>query len=293
METMTLQMPDGLDLSLAVFDLENPLAVVQIIHGAKEHKERYCEFARFLNGCGLAVVASDSRGHGDSIDERYPRGHMERCSEMIDDQYRITCFIRERHPGVPLYIFGHSFGSLLARVYLQKHDDEVEKLVLSGTASHVGAVDFGLFLGKRLSSRRGAKKYTRFLRKIGKLYDDSWVCSDEKVLEEVRKDELSAYPYTMGAILTIFEADSELNKLEKYQVKKPGLKILSVSGEDDPVTGGMRGLKKSIRLLREIGYHNIKFIVYRKMRHEVINEIGKEKVYRDIRSFLLDEPPHT
>ena len=117
--------------------------------------------------------------------------------------------------------------------------------------------------------------------------DDSWVCSDTKVLENVRNDKLCrGYNYTNGAILTIWEADKQLHEIKNFQCKNKDLQILSVVGAEDPVTGGEKGIADTIKTLHEIGYTNIKSIIYPNMKHEVLNEIGKEKVYQDIVSFL-------
>ena len=77
MEEFTLKADDGLDLSIALFEIENPAAIVQIIHGMKEHKERYYDFIHFLNETGFSVVISDNRGHGKSLNDKFPLGHME------------------------------------------------------------------------------------------------------------------------------------------------------------------------------------------------------------------------
>ena len=65
MREFNIEAADGLNISSAIFECENPKALVQIIHGSVEHKERYFNFASFLNKNGYAVILSDNRGHGD------------------------------------------------------------------------------------------------------------------------------------------------------------------------------------------------------------------------------------
>ena len=64
MENIFLNSVNDYKLSLAVFRAEKAKAVVQIIHGMQEHKERYYSFAEFLAKNGYSVVVSDMRGHG-------------------------------------------------------------------------------------------------------------------------------------------------------------------------------------------------------------------------------------
>ena len=63
-EELKLTSVDGYELSLAVFKAENPKAVIQMVHGMEEHKERYYDFCEFLAKEGFSSVVSDLRGHG-------------------------------------------------------------------------------------------------------------------------------------------------------------------------------------------------------------------------------------
>lgn len=287
MKETFLKANDGLELSIALFEVENPVGLVQIIHGMKEHKIRYYPFAEYLQSLGYAVIVSDNRGHGQSLNDDYFLGNMNGCEELIQDQYLITKHIKELYPNKDLFLIGHSFGSLLARCYLQKHDDEIKKLILSGTVNYMNLVRFGLKVGNLIKSVKGDKGYSKFLKHFGDFDDDSWVCSDINVLETVRKDSLCrGYQYTNGAILTIWESDHQLHEIQNFKCKNPDLEIMSIVGSEDPVTGGEKGIADTIKTLHEIGYTNIKSIIYPRMKHEVLNEIGKEKVYKDIKSFL-------
>ena len=58
MEEFTMQAKDGLPLSVALSEVAEPRAVVQIIHGMKEHKERYYEFMQVLNQSGFTAIVT-------------------------------------------------------------------------------------------------------------------------------------------------------------------------------------------------------------------------------------------
>ena len=49
-------------------------------------------------------------------------------------------YLQETYPGVPLHLFGHSFGSLIARKYMQKYDAQLASVTMSGTANYVKVV---------------------------------------------------------------------------------------------------------------------------------------------------------
>jgi alpha-beta hydrolase superfamily lysophospholipase len=100
------------------------------------------------------------------------------------------------------------------------------------------------------------------------------------------KDPLCYKAFQNEGLMTVMEADFELKKIHKYQCKNPELKILSVSGKDDPVTGGTKGLADTVKTLKKIGYRDIKVIEYPGMMHEILNEEDPSPVYRDILDFL-------
>ena len=63
------------------------------------------------------------------------------------------------------------------------------------------------------------------------------------------------------------------------------------AGEDDPCIGGTQGFQSSLRLLKDVGYTNIRFKLFPHMRHETLHEEGNEEVMRSIVKWL-DENIH-
>lgn len=287
MREFTIKADDGLNISAAIFDTEDPKALVQIIHGAKEHKERYYDFMQFLNDQGYAVIISDNRGHGASVNEKFPLGYMDGTADIIKDQRLVTKYIKKMYPGKPFYLFGHSFGTLLSREYLWENDAVVDKLVLSGTVNYTPAAGLGNVIGKTIIRCKGAKGESKFLQSFLDGKDNSWVVKDPEVLEKYRRDPLCCgYMYTNGALVTIFEAVSRLKKYNLYRCMNPQLPILMISGEEDPITGGKKGLEDTIATLKKIGYKDIQNVVYHGMKHEVLNETDHKKVYGDVLRFF-------
>ena len=71
----------------------------------------------------------------------------------------------------------------------------------------------------------------------------------------------------------------------KYEVRNPALPILFVSGSDDAVLISEEKWFASQQFLRDVGYRNVSGKLYHQMRHEILNEIGKEEVYADLLAF--------
>lgn len=291
MEKMQIKMDDGFLVSVALYETDSPKALVQIIHGAVEHKGRYTGVARFLQKNGYTVVVSDNRGHGESVNDKYPLGYMNDVYRIVQDQVEITKWLKERYPKKPLYLFGHSLGSAFARLYLQKHDADIEKLVLSGTVPFIPASGAGVLFGKLVVKLDGELGHNKLLNKLSGIggEDDSWLVSNKESLEEYRKDPYCGYKYPNISTLTMIQAVYELHNFKAFQVKNPTLPILCISGSKDPITGGEKGLKNTEADFLKLGYRGMINKVYEGMCHEVLNEVEREKVYADILEFFVDK----
>lgn len=285
---IALKSHDSLYLSVSIFEVENPRAVVQIIHGAKDHKERYYEFIKWLNANGFNVVIKDIRGHGKSINTKYTLGYMENLNELIEDEHIITSYIKNRYPNLDIFMYGHSLGAIIAQIYLKNNDLEIKKLVLSGPTNYDEQVNMGLFLGKLITKLFGKRKNSDLLNGFTNFNTDDWLVSKPVVLENYRNDPLCNFKYTNQAMLTILNANKELNNYRNYKGQNKLLNILIVSGELDKSTGGIIGLNETINRLHKVGYENIENIIYPNMKQEILNEYNNEKVFTDIIKFYLN-----
>ena len=114
-------------------------AVVHIAHGMAEHAARYARLAERLTAAGIAISAADHRGHGQTAKELPARGifSTENGWKIATDDLRdMLQRAAERHPEVPLFLMGHSMGSLLSQQLLTDGGPAVDRLagaVLSGT----------------------------------------------------------------------------------------------------------------------------------------------------------------
>ena len=109
-----------------------PKAVVVIAHGLAEHSGRYGHVADRLNESGYAVYALDHRGHGRS--DGTP-GNVERFTFLRGDLDTLLSQARGEHPGLPVFLLGHSYGGLIALEYLvTRGSSGLTGLCLSGAA---------------------------------------------------------------------------------------------------------------------------------------------------------------
>ncbi len=287
MKEFTITAADGLKLSAALFDCKKPKAIIQVIHGAKEHKERYYDFIEFMNQNGYAVLVTDNRGHGASVNEAYPLGHFDGIDQIVEDQYTVMKFFKSRYPGKELYVFGHSLGSCIARLLLQDYDDEISKLLLTGTVFPIPICPLGKVLCSASMKLHGRNTASGLIPTIANADEDSWVCANPETMLTYRADKLvKGCTYTNAAVASIVAADAGLTDYKKYKCKNPSLRILSVTGSGDVCAGGGAGLRSSVKALHKIGYKDVEVIVCPNMKHEVINEKGKQQVYNTMLKFF-------
>lgn len=103
-------------------------ALVALAHGAGEHSGRYAHVAARLTTEGFAVHSLDHRGHGRSEGRR---AYIDRVANAVADLDQVVVRARDQHPGVPLFLLGHSMGGLLALSYALRHQERLDGLLLS------------------------------------------------------------------------------------------------------------------------------------------------------------------
>ena len=296
MEKVFLESVDNYKLSLAVFACEKPKAVVQIIHGMQEHKERYFKFSEFLNASGYAVVVADLRGHGEDAPAL---GHIaDKKGEdlIIEDQNKIYEYIKGRFGDVPVYLLGHSMGSIIGRVLLQSKSRNYSKAVFSGYVNPNPMSGVAVLLGNMKCLGKGSQKHSNMLANLAlgpyaKAIEDrktdlDWLSYNEDNVKAYIDDPLSGFPFTNGSFSALFHLLNRMGKVGKYQDINLNLPVLLVGGEDDPCTGGEKGRKASKKLLEDVYLKDVSVITYKNMRHEILNEKANRKVYNDILDFF-------
>lgn len=295
MKTVKLKGYQDFQLVGYIWDnVENPKGVVQIIHGMQEHAKRYDDFAKFLNTQGLIVFASDLRGHGQTaIINNLPFGYSDGdiFMEIVQDQIIITDYLSKKYK-LPVSIFGHSFGSMISQRYMVENGFKIKNIVICGS-TYTNSLQFraGYHIAKLCRLFKGKKANAKLiesmsLKKYGKKYKNgNWLSRDEKDWDTYNNDELCGKVFPNNFYWSFFKnARHNYKNLQNIPYYLP---ILLIAGTDDPV-GGKNGMVKLF-----FTYGKAKKKVYLKTyldcRHELINEINKDEVYKDVAYFLLND----
>ncbi len=112
---------------------KNPKAVVALLHGLGEHTGRYAHVGETFARSGYALMWMDLRGHGRSGG---PRGHTPSADAYMQDIDLFLQHVRERYPGLPLFLYGHSLGAILSLYYTLRRRPNLVGVIASGPALH-------------------------------------------------------------------------------------------------------------------------------------------------------------
>ena len=274
-----------------------PEAFVQIAHGMCGCKERFMPFMEYMTQHGVGCVANDHRGHGASIISSEDLGYMyEGGGEaLVEDMVQVTFWIYEAFPGTPVYLLGHSMGSMAARVYAKSHDDLINGLILCGSPSWSPFAHLGYALTGAISFFGGGRMRPAFMsdmvsgmynRRFASEGPRAWTCSDPAVRQEYECNPLCNYIFTVNGMHNLMGLMIMTYREDGWQMHNPEMPVLFISGEDDPCKRTEYRFHESAKAMCRHGYHDVTSALYGGMRHEILNEKEKEYVWNDILLFV-------
>ena len=277
-----------------------PTAIVQISHGMMEHANRYGQFAEYLVNNGYVVYANDHPGHGESANSDKDLGHFDGSKswdEAVDSLYDLNDFIRKEHPGLPVFLFGHSMGSMLARHFAIQYGRKINGLIVSGTNySPEILTNLGRSLSYISSKLRGSFHRDKLLFKlvVGDLNNKfkqartgfDWLSSDPDEVDKYINDPLCGYHSTAGFYRGMFYGMGIVNNPKNIKKMLPDLPVLFVSGSNDPVGDFGKGVTKVYNLFQKSGMNKLSIRLYKDGRHEMLKEVNREEVMEDILEWI-------
>ncbi|MBI5503477.1 MAG: alpha/beta hydrolase [Deltaproteobacteria bacterium] len=235
-----------------VWRAARPAGAILLVHGMGEHSGRYQHVAEFLVQRGLVVYALDQRGHGLTAGEK---GTVGSFGEFLDDLAAFHALAIHEQPGLPLVLFGHSMGGLIAIAYLLERPLPPDGLILSGPAI-VPIFDPGdrTIDPSRLS--RDPRAWRAYLE-------------DPLVLRErVQEGLYVALAHGLGLLVG-----------RAAEITVP---VLLIHGEAD-VLCSAQGARAYVEASAS---QDVTVLVYAEGRHEMLNEINRDEVLEDLWAWL-------
>ncbi|MBR0414229.1 MAG: alpha/beta hydrolase [Clostridia bacterium] len=288
------------DIFVREWLIDEPKAIIQMVHGMAEHGERYAEMAEYFNTQGFSFVIDDHMGHGRSIPEGKEEnqgyfGEEDGDVHLVEDEATLTDMLKDEFPEVPIILFGHSMGSFIARRYTAFFADKLAGAVFCGTAGSNPALKIGYALAKRERKKKGSQYKSTFInnlafgsynKKTEKRTDFDWLTKDEEIVDKYIADPLCGFLFTVAGYMDLFKLLMFVNDEEWYQKVPNDLPILVCAGHDDPVGAYGKGPKEVYAKLRAGGHSKTDMNLYKTDRHEIHNETDRQQVLEDLVKFF-------
>jgi alpha-beta hydrolase superfamily lysophospholipase len=271
-------------------------AWVHINHGMAEHAKRYTAFAEQLVAAGYAVVAHNHRGHGTSSTTTLGSfGQGNDWSSVLDD----IDVVRDKvcNDGLAYYLFGHSMGSFIVQSYLTTRDRHIDGLILSGSnLQPLGLAKLGRLVAKVECFRLGHNNSSKLLQFLSfgsfnqafkpNRTEYDWLSREADEVDKYSSDPLCGFACSSGLWFEFLDALINLYQQGNLQNIQANLPIFILGGDKDPVGLMGKGLPKLAQAYQDAGQAQVKLTLYRDGRHEMLNELNRDRVIGDIIAWL-------
>jgi len=292
-------------------DPENPQAaadikaVIVFNHGLAEHSLRYDRFGSILSENGYIFNAFDMRGHGRTAEISLQNGNgdfgklddhngfihaVRDIDEMIDS-------VKAEYPDLPVILMGHSFGSFVAQSYIEKYSGKIKACFLIGTAGpRLALVSVGNFLAKLIRLFRGGNSIVKFLDTLSfgsynkKIKEPKskfdWLSKDSMNVQMYMDDKWCGFPLKTSFFCDMTGALCDIHKSSNMKKIDKKLPVYFLYGGDDPVGDYGKTVNALYNIYKANGMEKLYIKEYPGDRHEILNEIDREEVEKDILELL-------
>ena len=264
-----IESKDGLSLFVRSWrPATDPRGVVVIVPGFNAHSAYYAWVAQQFTANGLAVYAVDLRGRGKSDGERF---YVEKFADWVSDVDSVMRLAKSREPGLPVFLLGHSAGGVVSCLYTLDHQSELAGFICESFAFQIPAPDFALAVFKGLAY---VAPHAHILHLKNEIFS-----RDPKAVQAMNDDPLIAHETQPTRTLAeMVRADERL----KQEFPNITLPLLILHGTADQATK-----YSGSQLFYDTAGSSDKAIkLYEGHFHDLLNDVDKELVIRDIESWV-------
>lgn len=245
-----------------------PRAVVVICHGVNSHGGQYLWPAGQLAMAGFATFTLDLRGRGKSDGERY---YVDDVADYVADVAAVIRLAKSRHPGLPVFLLGHSAGGVVSCTYALDLPSELAGLICESFAFKVPAPDVALAVIKGLS-------YIAPRLPVLKLRNEDF-SRDPIAVRILNSDPLTPNETQPAKTVAALVRANERLRREFPRIKLP---VFILHGTADKAT-----MPAGSQLFHDTaGSHDKTLKLYDGHFHDLLNDVGKQAVLEDIRGWI-------
>ena len=273
-------------------------AILILVHGMSEHVGRYREMAEYLCSQGFLVAAEDSLGHGITGEVQREFGYFteqDAATVLVRDVHRLKKTVQEQYPGLPIYIFGHSMGSIVVRNYIMRYGSGINGAIIMGNIdrgafscrlSKVFIRALALFKGWHYKSKL-VTAIALYRNKRGSM-QFPLLCHRPEIIEQHKNDRYCGFIFTLNGYYTVTEMLLRCRDKKLLENIPKDLPILMLDGGEDQFGDYGEVPERIKKLFKQAGLKNIKSKIFKNDAHEVYNEADRFEAFNDIIRFCAD-----
>lgn len=291
----TFRTVDGAELYVRAWLVDHPKAIVQILHGMAEHGGRYERLAQALAAAGFSTYAHDHRGHGRSIAEGMPPGHMadnDSWNRIVEDAHGVNREIAKRHPGVPIIVLGHSMGSFVLQQLLFEHPRDMIGAALSASNGKPPPIaTVGKLVARVERARVGKRNPSPILQRLtfgeyNKAFapartEFDWLSRDPAEVDAYVDDPLCGFAVSTQVWIDMLQGLDRIAKPSNVAKVPKEMPLYLFAGDRDPVGDFGKGMKRLHDAYKRAAIFDVRLKLYPEGRHEMLNEINRQQVMDD------------
>lgn len=298
-EHFTFPGSGGQVLPAVIWMPECPKAVIQVTHGMTEHMGRYEIFSRAMCQAGIVVAGFDLRGHGANVgDPRVASFGSGGWDATLEDMRLFSEWLTNRFPGLPRFMLGFSLGSFLLREYIGKYpDDRISGAVVMGTGQQPGwlmSILRGVIQGQ--IRKVGFDQTSDLVRQLSfgtynqkfkpNRTDADWLCGEPASLDAYLADPLVRRDISAGLFWELLGSMKRTGTKQAYDPWRKDLPILLLSGQDDAVGDGGKGVQAVAQAMKKAGMQDVAIRLFPGARHDLLHETAGAEAIETITSWI-------
>jgi acylglycerol lipase len=252
---------EGIGATKIYFQFFKPRSYQNVViyaHGMGEHSGRYRFPIEYFIDKKIAFYGLDHRGHGKS---KGKWGHVTSFNDYLNDFRTFHNIVKKREGDKRYFILGQGLGGLIAVRYVQEYPDGVSGVMISSSA---------LKLKHTISP---------FIAYVGDTeIDPICLTHDKDIVKKYMDDELVHNKVTAR----FFTECSTAMKVAFQKAETVTLPFLIMHAGADEVVDQ----EGSSEFYEKIPSTDKQLLIYKGMYHEILNEVDRAQVYKDIERWL-------
>ena len=277
-----------------------PRGIVQLAHGMIDYTGRYTELASFLCANGFIFAGNHHLGHGKSVSTADDFGYFADkggYKYVIEDVHAMNLHLHKSYPDLPIILLGHSMGSFIARLYVNRYPLSVAGVIIHGTGGPNPLVGTGKLLAGVIKTIYGPKHRSELINSMAfgsynskfpkEEGHNAWLTRDVARVADRDTDDFTSFKFTVSAYIDLFTFLASSNSKTWFKEYPKSMPTIIMSGDMDPVGDYGKGPRYVYKQLMINGADNVTLKTYDGARHELFNEYNSQEVFNDILTWIL------